>query len=162
MGTGKSTVGRAIAARLRRRFVDTDNLIEEKTGMTIAALFAERGEPHFRALEQEVIAQVCAEEGLVIATGGGALLNETNLKNLQASGLLVCLTAIPEVIFSRVQGNTDRPLLQGEDPLSKIRTLLAARADAYAKADQIIDTSSLTSSGVVEAICACLPASLRQ
>jgi shikimate kinase len=129
--------------------------------MTIAALFAEQGEPHFRALEQEVIAQVCMEEGIVIATGGGALVNEENTKNLKESGILICLTATPEVIFSRVRGNTDRPLLQSEDPLGKIRILLATRAAAYAKADQTIDTSHLSSNAVVETIWAQLPAALR-
>jgi shikimate kinase len=161
MGTGKSTVGRALAARLRRRFVDTDDLIEEKADMTITALFAERGELYFRALEQEVLAQVCTEEGIVIATGGGALVNEENAKILQESGILICLTATPEVIFSRVRGNSDRPLLHSEDPLGKIRTLLATRADAYAKADQTIDTSYLSTNAVVETICAQLPTTLR-
>jgi shikimate kinase len=161
MGTGKSTVGKAVAACLHRKFIDTDHVIEKKTGMTIPALFADKGEPHFRALEQEVIAQVCAEDGLVIATGGGALLNETNLTNLRASGVLICLTATPEVIFARVRGNTHRPLLQGDDPLGKIRALLAARTPVYAKADQTIDTSQLSTHAVVKAICAGLPASMR-
>ena len=101
MGTGKSTIGKYIAARLGRKFIDTDALIEQKSGKTIAALFMERGEPYFRALEQEAIAQVCTEEGSVVATGGGALANEENVRQLKASGTVICLTATPEIILSR-------------------------------------------------------------
>jgi shikimate kinase len=161
MGTGKSTIGKNIAARLGRKFIDTDTLVEQKSGKTIAALFMERGEPYFRTLEREAIDQVCAEEGLVVATGGGALVNEENVRKLKANGTVICLTATPEIILSRVQGNTDRPLLQSDDPLGKIRTLLAARADAYAKADLTIDTSCLSVEAVVEKICSRLLTSLR-
>ena len=161
MGTGKSTIGKYIAARLGRKFIDTDALIEQKSGKTIAALFMERGEPYFRALEQEAIAQVCTEEGSVVATGGGALVNEENVRQLKASGTVICLTATPEIILSRVQGNRDRPLLQSDNPLEKIRTLLAARADTYAKADLTVDTSCLNVEVVVEKICSQLLPSLR-
>ena len=88
-------------------------------------------------------------------------MNEENVRKLKASGTVICLTATPEIILSRVQGNTDRPLLQSEDPLEKIRTLLAARADAYAKADLTIDTSCLSVEAVVEKICSRLLTSLR-
>jgi len=161
MGTGKSTIGKYIAARLGRKFIDTDALIEQKSGKTIAVLFMERGEPYFRTLEQEAIARVCTEEGSVVATGGGALVNEENVRQLKASGTVICLTATPEIILSRVQGNRDRPLLQSDNPLEKIRTLLAARADTYAKADLIIDTSGLNVEAVVEKICSRLLLSLR-
>lgn len=153
MGTGKSTVGKQIAARLRRPFIDTDVLIEAEAGTTIAQIFAERGEPEFRALERAVIKQVCQETESVIATGGGVMTNPDNVRLLKESGTVVCLTASPEVIFARVRGNTDRPLLQGEDPLEKIRSLLAARAEAYAKADYTIDTSQLTTDEVITTIC---------
>lgn len=161
MGTGKSTIGKRIAARLGRKFIDTDVLVEQKSGKTIATLFMERGEPYFRTLEQEAIAQVCTEERSVVATGGGALVNEENVRKLKASGTVICLTATPEIILSRVQGNKDRPLLQSDNPLEKIRTLLAARADVYAKADLTIDTSNLNVEAVVEKICSRLLTSLR-
>lgn len=161
MGTGKTTVGKRVAARLGRKFLDTDALIEQKSGKTIAALFMERGEPYFRTLEREAVASVCMKEGIVVATGGGALMNEENVRKLKASGTLICLSATPEIILSRVQGNTDRPLLQSDDPLAKIRTLLAARAGAYAKADLILDTSCLSVEAVVEKICSRLPPFLR-
>ncbi len=161
MGTGKSTIGKHIAARLGRKFIDTDVLVEQKSGKTIATLFMERGEPYFRTLEQEAIAQVCTEERSVVATGGGALVNEENVWKLKASGTVICLTATPEIILSRVQANKDRPLLQSDNPLEKIRTLFAARADAYAKADLTIDTSNLNVEAVVEKICSQLLTSLR-
>jgi shikimate kinase len=161
MGTGKSTAGKKIADCLGWPFIDTDVLIEEETEMTIPTIFAERGEPYFRALERAVIARVCLETGKVIATGGGAMTTEENIRVLKENGTVICLTAQPEVILSRVQSHTGRPLLQGEDPLSRITTLLNARAEAYEKADFTVDTSHLTVDEVVEAICARLRTILR-
>lgn len=161
MGTGKSTVGKKIADRLGWPFVDTDLLIAEEAEMTIPTIFAERGESYFRALERAVLVRVCHETGNVIATGGGAMTNAENLRVLKENGTVICLTAQPEVILSRVQGNTDRPLLQGEDPLTKITTLLSARAEAYAKADFTFDTSSCTVDEVVETLYARLTPILR-
>lgn len=162
MGTGKSTVGKKIADRLGWAFIDTDVLIEEETEMTIPTIFAERGEPYFRALERAVLARVCRETGQVIATGGGAMTIEENVCVLKKNGTVICLTAQPEVILSRVQGNRDRPLLQGENPLAKITLLLEARAEAYGKADFAIDTSRLDVDEVVEAIHARLRMSMRE
>jgi shikimate kinase len=141
-----------MAQRCDRRFLDTDILIELEAGMTIPALFAERGEPYFRALEHAIVCRVSEGRNLVVATGGGVMTNEANVQKLKASGTLICLTATPETIFSRVRGTADRPLLQGENPLAKIRALLAARAEAYAKADLMVDTSHLSTDDVVEAI----------
>ena len=154
MGTGKSEVGKLLAQRLQREFFDTDTVIEQVTGQLIARIFAEKGEAHFRELEKQVIRQVCQKHELVIATGGGAIVNMDNAICLQESGTVICLTASPETIVQRVQGNRDRPLLQGEDPLTKIRSLLTVRAEAYARADITIDTSSLNPSEVVEMILA--------
>lgn len=156
MGTGKSTVGKMVAAQTGRIFIDTDTLIEREAGMSVAQIFAEKGEGHFRELEKQAIARACAEKGVVIATGGGAIACEENAACLKASGIVICLHATPEVIVQRVRGNTDRPLLQGDDPLTKIRALLAARAQAYARADMTIDTSSLSMNEAVEAVLAVL------
>lgn len=153
MGTGKSTVGKALADRLSRRFIDTDTLIEQEARMTIPAIFTDRGEPDFRALERAAIARVCEQQGIVVATGGGAMVNEENAKRLKDSGVVICLSSTPEVIVSRVQEKGDRPLLQGDNPLEKIRTLLAVRAEAYARADFTLDTSQLSIEEVVETIC---------
>lgn len=154
MGTGKSEVGKLLAQRLQREFFDTDTVIEQAAGQPITRIFAEKGETHFRELEKQVIRQVCQKHELVIATGGGTIVNMDNAICLKESGTVICLTASPETIVQRVQGNHDRPLLQGEEPLTKIRSLLTARAEAYARADITIDTSALTASEVVEVICA--------
>jgi len=158
MGTGKSTIGKKIASRLGWSFIDTDAWIEEDTGMTIATIFAERGEQYFRTLEREMIVRVCHGTERVIATGGGVMTNEENVRVLKENGTVICLTAQPEVIWSRVQGNSDRPLLQGEKPLERIRDLLAARAETYGKADFTIDTSQLNVDEVVETVCSRLRA----
>lgn len=152
MGTGKSEVGKLLAKRLQREFLDTDILIEQAAGQSIAQIFAEKGEASFRELEKQIIAQVCQERDVVIATGGGAIVNADNAACLKASGMVICLTASPETIARRVQKTKDRPLLQGEDQLAKIHSLLTARATAYAQADITIDTSTLNPNEVVETI----------
>ena len=152
MGTGKSSVGKRLAARIGWRFFDSDVLIEQEAKTSIAQIFAEKGEAHFRALEKTTIDRLCRENNVVIATGGGAIVNDENAAHLKASGIVICLTATPEVIFTRVRGNTDRPLLQDPQPLEKIRTLLAQRAEAYAKADVTVDTSLLDIERVVGTI----------
>ncbi|MCE2484371.1 MAG: shikimate kinase [Desulfurellaceae bacterium] len=152
MGTGKTQVGRRLAKRLGWRFIDTDLIIEQELGTSIRQLFAEKGEAYFRGQERRVIARVCQDQRCVIATGGGAIVDPANAQQLQNSGLLICLTATPEVIFARVRGNTDRPLLQAEDPLSTIRSLLARRSDAYARAQLTIDTSQQSVEQVVAVV----------
>ena len=152
MGTGKTQVGRRLAKRLGWRFVDTDLLIEQELGSSIRQLFAEKGETYFREQERRVIARVCHHQRCVIATGGGAIVDPVNARRLNTSGLLVCLTATPEVIFARVRGNTDRPLLQADDPLATIRSLMARRSDAYARARLTIDTSQQSVEQVVAAV----------
>ena len=152
MGTGKSEVGKRLAALLGRKFIDTDTQIEKEEGMSIAQLFAERGEPYFRERERQMITRACREGGVVIATGGGAMVSAENAAQLKASGTVICLTAAPEVILNRVQKDETRPLLLGEDRLGRIRTLLSTRAAAYAKADVLIDTSHLSVDEVMQAV----------
>ena len=151
MGTGKSLVARRLAKRLGCRFVDTDACVEHEADMSIAQLFATEGEAAFRQRERQAIARACQQKERVIATGGGAIVDRENARTMKASGPVICLTARPEVIFQRVQGDTTRPLLQGPNPLEKIRRLLADRAEAYARADITIDTSRLDPDAVVEA-----------
>jgi shikimate kinase len=156
MGTGKSEVGKQLAAVLGRKFIDTDIQIEQEEGMSIAQLFATRGEPYFRERERQMIAHACREEGVIIATGGGAMVSAENAARLKASGTVICLTATPEVILRRVQKDETRPLLQSEDQLARVRTLLTARAAAYAKADAMLDTSHRAVNEVVQAVLAIL------
>lgn len=163
MGTGKTQVGRRLAKRLGWPFVDTDLVIERELNISIRQLFAEKGEAYFRQQERLVIARVCQYQRHVIATGGGAIVDPANAQQFKNSGLVVCLTSAPEVIFARVQGNTDRPLLQAEkwkgsrddssfEPLTTIQTLMASRADAYARAQIAIDTSQQSVEQVVAAV----------
>ncbi len=154
MGTGKSEVGKRLAARLERTFIDTDMVIERELGTSIAQLFVEKGEAYFRAHERRIIAQTCQQQDCVIATGGGAMVDPANAELLKKSGLVVCLTATPEVIYNRVKRNANRPLLQADEPLTKIRTLIADRAQAYARADVMVETSQRSLDDVVHAVLA--------
>lgn len=154
MGTGKTAVGRLLAAQLNYDFVDTDTIIEERTGRTIAAIFAEDGEAAFRQLERDVAAELAERSGLVISTGGRLLLDLDNAINLGQSGHIFCLTATPREIYQRVTNDpeaAERPLLQGDDPLTRIETLLAEREAGYAQFPQM-STSGKSAPDVVREI----------
>jgi len=142
MGTGKTSTGRVLARKLGIRFIDTDTLIEKEAGIPIREIFEKFGEAHFRGLEREIVKKVSEEEGVVIAVGGGAIVNSANLADLKRYGIVVALTASPEVILSRVERNSDRPLLQVEDKIGKINELIAGRAPFYEKADMTVDTDA--------------------
>lgn len=144
MGTGKTAVGRELAARLGYDFVDTDARIEAAAGRTVAAIFAEEGEVVFRRLEAAQARELAGRRGLVIATGGGMLLDEANAAVLAATGPVFCLSADAQTILARVRAQGgQRPLLDDPDPARRIAELLAARAPAYARFPQI-DTSDRT------------------
>lgn len=143
MGTGKSTVGRLLAEELNYRFIDTDQLIEEQVGKTIAQLFQDEGEAVFRKLEAELAQELADRQGLVIATGGGMLMNPDNVMALQRTGQIFCLTATPEEILERVSRQPgSRPLLQEPDPLQKITELLQQRAATYRQFTQVATSGS--------------------
>jgi shikimate kinase len=153
MGTGKTSVGRALAAQLERPFVDTDALIESSEGSSVTEIFATDGEAHFRAAEKRALAEALEVAGAVVATGGGAVLDPDNLAMIRAAAPLVCLTAPPEVIVERTKEQGDvRPLLHGHDPRVRVEQLLAERAEAYAKADLSIDTSSRPVADIVDQV----------
>jgi shikimate kinase len=152
MGTGKSEVGRRLAQRLGRAFVDTDQLVEERTGKRVAAIFADDGEAAFRALERIAVAEAVAGSGAVVAVGGGAVLDPENVRVLRAGGTLVYLTARPEVILRRIGNPASRPLLK-DDPHGAVTRLLAERGPVYeAAADVTVDTSNQSAAEVVEEI----------
>ena len=138
MGTGKSVVGRALAAELGREFVDTDHRIVDAHG-PIPAIFAEQGEAAFRAFELEVAEELAGQSGLVVATGGGMLLQPAAFEALSATGRVFCLAASPRTIVERVlsDGVADRPLLAGDDPELRVGELLAERAERYAAFEQV-------------------------
>ena len=152
MGTGKTAVGKEVARRLQMQFVDMDDVIEEKEGCSISDIFAEKGESYFRRLEADVAEKLSREEGQVIATGGGVVLNRESVDALQSSGVGICLMASPEVIFQRIKGEAHRPLLLGRDPLEKISILLERREPFYRRIANRIDTSRLSLEQVVEEV----------
>jgi len=152
MGTGKTTVGRLLAERLGLVFSDMDDCLVRRAGKTIPAIFAEDGEPAFRALERQVVIELAAQSGLVIATGGGVVLNADNIRDFSASGLLICLTASPEIILERLRGDTGRPLLSAGDKGEKIRSLLAARRHLYEAIPRKINTDALSADAIVQRI----------
>jgi shikimate kinase len=140
MGTGKSSVGRLAAAQLHFELVDTDALIEARSGKPIARIFAEDGEASFRAHEQAVVSELAQRTGLVVATGGGLAAHLENLASLKRHAFVVCLWASPEMIWERVRRQSHRPLLQTPDPQARIRQLLAEREPFYRQADLLVNT----------------------
>ena len=140
MGTGKTTVGRLVAEQLGFEFLDTDELIQSRTGRTIADIFAKEGEPAFRALEKQIVQELSTREKTVISTGGGLPTSPDNLDDLKSFALVICLWASPEKIWERVRHQSHRPLLHDADPQKKIRELLAVREPFYKQADVLINT----------------------
>ena len=140
MGCGKSTVGRQVAGDLGFEFVDTDLMIIDRAGMPIAEIFSSEGEAAFRRLEREIIGELGARTGLVIATGGGAIVDPKNLASLKAHALVICLWAGAETLHQRTKHQSHRPLLQQADPLGAIRELLAEREPYYKQADVMVNT----------------------
>ncbi|MEN9576819.1 MAG: Shikimate kinase [Verrucomicrobiota bacterium] len=140
MGVGKSSVGRLVAAELQFEFVDTDEVIESRTGAKVSEIFVHHGEAAFRQFESELVAEMAAWDQRVISTGGGLIVNPENLARLKTHSLVVCLWATPETIYQRTKHQTHRPLLQTPNPLANIRALLAAREAAYKQSDVLVNT----------------------
>ena len=140
MGTGKSSVGRAVADSLHFTFLDTDHVIEARAGKSIKDIFAQDGEPVFRDWEVRIVEELTHRSKTVISTGGGLPTREANLNSLKTHALVLCLWASPEAIFERVRDHSHRPLLNDADPLAKIRDLLAAREAYYRQADVLVNT----------------------
>ena len=143
MGTGKSAVAAEIAGLLDWTVCDVDALIIEREGRSIADIFQTDGEKYFRDIESSIIKEVSCFDQKVIATGGGAVLNIENIKNLKKNGVIVCLKASAETIYERVKDDASRPLLNVKNPLDKINAMLKARESFYANNDYVIDTSDL-------------------
>lgn len=152
MGTGKTEVGRILSLKLGYSLVDADTEIEKEQGITITEIFKQYGEIKFREIESDVIKRLSELENTVISTGGGAVLRQENMDNLRKNGIVICLTASPETILKRTSNNNDRPLLQVENPLQKIKELLEFRRPYYEKADIMIDTEGKSPLQVAEEI----------
>jgi shikimate kinase len=145
MGTGKSAVGPLAARALGYTYVDLDREIEQAAGMSVPKIFAEKGEPAFRALESEALERISARNGCVVATGGGVVLSRANRRLMARTGHVVCLTASPAAIVRRTaRGRKRRPLLNDPgagDLTGTVRRLLAERAPYYGECHHMVDTT---------------------
>lgn len=152
MGTGKTAVGKELARLLNMKLIDVDTQIEKSEKMTINEIFKQFGEPRFREIETEMITKLSKDKNSIISTGGGAVLKQENMDILRGNGVIICLTATPETILSRTSNSNDRPLLQVENPLKRIKGLLDFRKPFYERADVMIDTEGKTPLQIAEEI----------
>ena len=152
MGTGKTTIGRALAKKLQMRLVDIDEEIEKEQKMSINDIFSRHGEPHFRDIETAMIQELSRDKNIIISTGGGAVLRDENMEALKENGIIFCLNATAETILERTGRNQDRPLLKVENPKEKINELLAYRRPFYERAGIMIETDGKTPLEVVQEI----------
>lgn len=159
MGTGKTTVGRLVSERTGMPLVDMDEQIVERAGKPIPEIFADDGEPAFRALEREIARELSGRSGLVVSTGGGVVLNPDNISDFGKSGLVVCLLAAPETILKRVENDNTRPLLAGEKR-QKIVQLLEGRRPLYEAIEHKIETDGLSPDAIADQIVALYETSL--
>lgn len=143
MGAGKTTVGKKLAKAIGWQFVDLDQCIEEATGVSVATIFEIEGEAGFRQREMQALAQMAERSRLVVATGGGVVLNPLNRARLFAADGVVYLHAAPELLYARTKHDKGRPLLQVADPLARIASLVERRDPLYREvADMIVEASS--------------------
>ncbi|GAB6182058.1 shikimate kinase [Desulfotomaculum defluvii] len=152
MGSGKSSTGRRLARKLGYDFIDTDYAIEEVTGLTVEQIFAKHGVKRFRGEEALLVSKLADKENLVIATGGGLVLNPQNIEKLKANGIFILLKASPETICKRVKNKRTRPLLARGNLKHKVTKLLEDRQDAYQMADYSVNTDHLDPDTIVHII----------
>ncbi len=149
MGAGKTTVGRLLARRLRRPFYDSDHEVEHRCGVEIAVIFDIEGEAGFRARETQVIDELSALDGVVLATGGGAVLDPANRRRLAVRGTVVYLHALPADLYPRIRHDRKRPLLATPDPRLRLEQLYAQRDPLYREiADCVVDTARQSASAL--------------
>ena len=143
MGAGKTTVGRLLARRLKLRFFDSDHEIEDRCGVKIPTIFEIEGEAGFRAREAQALAELTTLDGIVLATGGGAVLAEGNRRMLADRGVVIYLRARPEDLYERVRQDRNRPLLATADPLARLHELYTQRDPLYREvADITVETGA--------------------
>lgn len=160
MGAGKTTVGRRLAQRLGRRFVDSDDEIEKAANMSIEEIFASHGEGEFRSGEARVIARILREHDIVLATGGGAFVNAETRELVKSSAISIWLKADFEVLFQRVSRRS-RPLLKTADPRQSLKTLIEARYPIYAEADITVTSREVPQDVVADVVVASVTAYLQ-
>jgi shikimate kinase len=156
-GSGKSAVGSKLAARLKRRFVDTDDLIEERQELPISDTVKSHGWNHFRKIEKAIIEEISKDNNLIIAPGGGAVLDADNVEALRQNGFIIWLKADQQTLLKRIQKDqtspTRRPTLTGKGTLEEIEETISQREPFYERASEVqIDTSMLAVDAVVETI----------
>jgi len=152
MGAGKTSVSAELARFTGFARVEVDEEIERAAGMTITEIFEKFGEPRFREMETGEIKKAASRKGAIISTGGGAVMREENTDAMRANGVIIYLRAEPATVLERTSRNSDRPLLQVEDPLQRINELLDTRRPYYERADIIVDTDLATPREVAEEI----------
>lgn len=151
MGAGKTTVGRMLAKRLSRPFLDSDHEIVERTGVPIPTIFEIEGEEGFRRRESQTVQDLTATDGLVLATGGGVVINPENRRRLHETGWVVYLNVPPRLLYERTRHDRNRPLLHVDDPLARLEELHATRDPLYREAAHIVvDGSHLVAAGIVQ------------
>ena len=149
MGAGKTTIGKSLAARLGRRFVDTDKLLVERTGVPVATIFEVEGEGGFRRREAALLAELAQESACVVATGGGAILDPANRRVMREHGTVVYLRARVDSLWERTRHDTHRPLLATPDPRGTLARLLAERDPLYQEAAHLVVDTGQQSTGTI-------------
>lgn len=157
MATGKTTLGKEIARKRKWKFLDLDELITLREKKSIADIFARHGEVYFRRIEKKVLEEVSREKEFVVACGGGIVMDKDNVKVMQDSGVVICLTAPVKTILERSQGHTHRPLLNVANPRKQVELLLKLRQPFYARIKKSVDTSKYTIKEAVNEILKMLP-----
>ena len=141
-GTGKTTLGRALSRKFRRKFVDLDLLIEEREGRKIEEIFAKDGEKYFRDIEHKVLSEIARQSDLIVSTGGGIVILPENREIIKSTGITIYLTADDKTIYKRIKNDKNRPPLTSKPPLEEVHHLLSIRKPFYEElADITIDTS---------------------
>ena len=153
MGSGKTTIGRQIAKSLNMEFIDSDHEIEKRTGVDIPFIFEKEGESGFRKREHEIIHELCTQTDIVLATGGGAVIDSDNRSALKGNGIVIYLQTPVAELLKRTSRDKNRPLLQTEDPKAKLEKLMQEREGFYKEvSDLIIDTGNRSAKDVVKEI----------
>ena len=154
MGAGKSTIGRQLSRQLKRPFHDSDHEIENRTGVDIPLIFELEGEAGFRKRESAMIAELTQRPGIILATGGGAILDPVNRQHLSERGTVIYLHTTVDQQLSRTSRDRNRPLLQTEDPRARLEALMSEREPLYREiADLVVDTDGQRVQDVVRLIC---------
>jgi shikimate kinase len=155
MGAGKTTIGAALAKRLGKTFLDSDHVLEEHTGVSVATIFEVEGEEHFRDRETAVLRELALQKNMVLSTGGGAVLRPENREVLRCIGNVIYLHAPPEVSYQRLKRSRDRPLLKTDNPLARLQMLYRDRDPLYREtAHYIVESDREHCTQVVSAVLA--------